>query len=518
MRKSGNRIRVTAQLISAADGYHLWSDNFDRELSDIFQIQDDISDAIVDALRVHLDPGYQRASTARTASLEAYDLYLQGRHQARLGQPGSMAKALDLFRQATETDPEYAPAWAASALTMIYLRETPFWDGVPAAEARELAQEHIDRALALDPNLAEAYVAESALHWDRYRFDEALVSIERALSMNSSLAPAHVERAGALVSLGRIAEAKNALLTAADLDPLDMSILFRTISIAREYRDLALLDAVEHRLRQQTSERGGNLLLVVDLVRFRIQEKNLAQVYRRITQAIESTDEGNPIRRRLEFMREERATELNYQPEFLIEQARNPALVRFIAALSVAGDEAEAWARYDDLPPALREVPIVLEEVSILQMRQGDCDAGLATLEKAHGGKVPIYGQVPPSMTRSNANLAANRVFCLRQLGRIEEAEVILTGLRPFIESLKASAPGGQELLAIKLEIIDGRPEVAMGLLQDAVYQRILGYWIWTDPLVSSLHAQPGYAALRQWLEDTVNAERAQLGWPAVAL
>jgi hypothetical protein len=182
--------------------------------------------------------------------------------------------------------------------------------------------------------------------------------------------------------------------------------------------------------------------------------------------------------------------------------------------MAVEGREEEAWQRYEALPPPLREAPIVLEEVSILQMRQGDCEAGLAILERAHDGHVPIHGQVPPNMPRSNANLAANRVFCLRQLGRSEEAEAILAQLRPYIESLKATAPGGQEMLAIKLDILDGMLESAMGRLEAAVRQRHLGFRVWGDPMVKSLEDKPGYKELRKWLEATVNTEREELGWP----
>ena len=518
VRKSGNRIRVTAQLISAADGYHLWSDNFDRELTDIFQIQDEISDAIVEALRVHLDPGHQRASAVRTASLEAYDLYLQGRHQARLAQLGSMVKALELFRQATEADPGYAPAWAASALAVIYLRESDFWEGLPEAEAIELAQDYISRALALDPDLAEAYVAESALHWESYRFDEALVSIDRALAINSNLAGAHLERASALLSLGRIAEARSSLLTAAELDPLDLSILKSAIMLAKNYRDPVLLQEVERRLQQQDTKEARDLLKFTRLILIRMQEPNLAEVYRRHTSAVETEAEGSPVRRQLEFVRSDTGLELDHRPESFILQGRYPALLRFIAALGLEGNEAAAWERYEQLPPALKEAPVVQEELSILQMRQGDCEAGLATLEQAHGGRVPIHGQVPPTMQRSNSNLAANRVYCLRQLERTDEAEAILARLRLYVDSLKSSAPGGYDLLAIKLEILDGRPEVAMEMLESAVRKRELMYLVWGDPLVKTLETRSEYAPLRQWLEATINAERAELGWPASEL
>ncbi len=518
VRKAGSRIRVTAQLISASDGYHLWSDNFDRELTDVFAIQDEISAAIVKALKVHLDPGHTPASAPRAASLEAYDLYLQGRHQTRLGQPGALERGLELFQKATEVDPEYAPAWAASALAVIHLRESPFWEGVPAEEAVAMAQANIDRALALDPELAEAYVAESVLHWDRYRFDESLASIDRALAINSSLASAHEERATVLASLGRIDEARESLLTASSIDPLDRSILFRAVGLVQDYRDLALLDEVERRARLPHTGEDDYLVELIELIRLRIEETDLAEVYRRYTEAVEAAEVGTPLRRRLEFLRADLGIELNHRPEVLIARARSPELIRFIAVLGIEGQEATAWERYAELPPGLQQVPVVLEEISILHMREGDCEAGLETLAQAHGGRVPIYGQVPPNMPRSNANLAANRVFCLRKLGRDEEAAAILAQLRPFIERLEASAPGGDELLSIKLDVLDGQFDAAMDTLEGAVRGRHLGYWVWVDPMVRSLQGEPGYGPLRQWLEATINAERTTLDWPPVRL
>jgi len=129
VRKSGDRIRITAQLIDVADGYHLWSETYDRELTDIFQIQDEISAAIVEALRVHLDAG--PATATRVTNMAAYDLYLQGRHLRREPRAGNTRKALDLFRQATDADPEFAAAWAAQAAAVLLLRETQYRGEIP---------------------------------------------------------------------------------------------------------------------------------------------------------------------------------------------------------------------------------------------------------------------------------------------------------------------------------------------------------------------------------------------------
>jgi TolB-like protein len=167
VRKSGNKLRITAQLIDAADGYHLWSETYDRELTDVFEIQDEITAAIIDALRVHLDTGEPPVVKASEAtSLDAYEAYLRGRHQFRQSGESAYRAALTSFREATEIDPTFAPAWAGRALTVMYLRETDFWGDIPREEARLLARNNIARALALDSDLAEVYVAEGMLFAD----------------------------------------------------------------------------------------------------------------------------------------------------------------------------------------------------------------------------------------------------------------------------------------------------------------------------------------------------------------
>ena len=179
VRKSGNRLRITAQLIDAADGYHLWSETYDRELTDVFQIQDDITTAIVAALRVHLDTGEPPVVSAPEAtSVDAYEAYLRGNHYLSQSGPNVFRAALTSFREATDIDPSFAPAWAGRALTVMYLRETDFWGEIPRDEARLLARNNIDRALALDSNVAEAYVAEGMLLADDYQYEEALQSFE----------------------------------------------------------------------------------------------------------------------------------------------------------------------------------------------------------------------------------------------------------------------------------------------------------------------------------------------------
>jgi len=159
VRKAGNRVRIMAQLINVADGYHLWSERFDRELKDIFEVQDEISRAIADRLKVSLDTGHQANLKGGTTNLEAYQLYFKGR--ALLYRRGSdIRRAVKCFERAVFLDSNYALAWAGLADTrnMICLY------GLERPEiTMALAKEAATRAIALDPLLAEAQCAQACI-------------------------------------------------------------------------------------------------------------------------------------------------------------------------------------------------------------------------------------------------------------------------------------------------------------------------------------------------------------------
>jgi TolB-like protein len=508
VRKSGDRIRITAQLIDVANGYHLWSETFDRKLTDIFQIQDEISAAIVAALRVHLDA--EAATVSRVADIAAYDLYLQGRHLRREPGAGNTRKALDLFRQATDADPEFAAAWAAQAAAVIVLRETQYRGEIPAAEAFALAQSDIDRALALDPLLAEAYVSQSMLYWDRYRFDEALASVDKAIAINPNLADAHRQRAVVLKTLGQIRDARHALDTAAGLDPLDWTVPMSAALIAFEFRDAAYLAEVQQRLQERLAN-GSNAqeqeaMERLTLMHYSLTERSPAKVYQRLVESARHSFAKNMI---VDWKQDA----LKQIDEEDFGASRNPALNRMYLAVSM-DQQKRAQQIYDSWTPERQAVPIALEGLSLLQMNRGDCEAALASLERAHGGKVPIYGQIPPSAQRANSNLALNRVHCLRRLGRRAEADPIMDAVRPYIETLRQNAERGYMLLDAKFRLLDGDRDGALDTLERGSEAGDLSWSDFADPVLRDLSDQPRYVALKKKLDTFINAERAKLGWP----
>ena len=203
VRKAGNRVRITAQLIDGAAGDHVWADRYDRDLTDIFEIQDEISKAIVEALKVSLLPAEKKAIEARgTSNVDAYNVYLMARQQwisGSFGEPRRDEGIVRLCQQATLLDPEYAQAWALMALAQAELR---FWharddDPLPAAE----------RALALDAKLAEAHCVKARYLEDEGRAEEAERQIKTALQLNPESWEANREAARMLFRHGHVREA-----------------------------------------------------------------------------------------------------------------------------------------------------------------------------------------------------------------------------------------------------------------------------------------------------------------------
>lgn len=505
VRKSGNKLRITAQLIDTADGYHLWSETYDRELTDVFQIQDDITKAIVAALRVHLDTGEAPVVKASEAtSMEAYDAYLRGKHQLRQSGESAFRAALTSFREATEIDPGFAPAWAGRALTVMYLRETDFYGDIPRDEARLLARNNIDRALALDSELAEAYVAEGMLLADDYRYDEALQSFDKAVTINPSLAEGWTWRARILGRFGYIREARENMLKALRLDPLDAGTAFFGANLAIDYYDPAFFEAVKN-----SSSQFPQIRLMLEGMRMTVIEPLSADSYRQVVQIAESMGLSADLwRARIDL------TSLKIiNEEGLSRQSRQPG--EFLMWVYMGIDQWDkALEMYDALPPERQQAAINLEELSEMQVAMGRCEEALESLRKAHNGEIRIYGMVDPNLGRSNVNLALNRAYCLRQLGRHEEAEEILSDVRRYINTLRDNADYGYALPEVKLLVLQGDSEAALDVLERAVRRGELDWESRYDPIVRTLGDAPRFVALYDELDRKIDAQRAELGMP----
>jgi TolB-like protein len=225
IRKEQNRLRITAQLINAADGYHLWSDTYDRDVGSVFAVQDEIAHAIAAALELRLGGGATRAKLAHaeTTDPEAHTLLLRAATRGRLDTDESLQEAVALLQQAIARDPGYAKAHAL--LARMQLRQV--YNGFGTAdELIPQARAAAARAQALDGRLAEAEFALGLLARDHDQdFRAAEAHFGRAIELNPSLAVAHTNRGWLLMQLGRAAEGVAAAERAVALDPLDPGLL-----------------------------------------------------------------------------------------------------------------------------------------------------------------------------------------------------------------------------------------------------------------------------------------------------
>ncbi len=260
VRKSGKRVRITAQLIEVSSDSHLWSDTYDRELDDIFAVQDDIAQSVVKELRTALmgappeaaasvAADVRQATTGRGDNPAAFQLYLQGKFFGERTTQADTDKAIGLFKQALAIEPNFALAWAG--LSRVYQTQAGF-GFAPIGEGYENAREAAQRALALAPDSAEGYIElghiQEANDWD---WPAAEASFQRALDLAPGDAHALRSAAGLMRILGRLDEALELIRKAIALDPLS----------ARTHRQAAM----NYLMAERLDDAAASFQLALDL-------------------------------------------------------------------------------------------------------------------------------------------------------------------------------------------------------------------------------------------------------------
>ena len=221
VRTSGDRIRLTAQLINVEDGFHIWSKYYDSEMTDIFAIQDEVASNIAEALVDSFD-GLDTRSRSQTDSLAASQAYRTGRLHWWRRTPEELQRAIEMFANALEYDARFAPAYAAMADTWLLLSQ---YGNITTMKATEKAQAMIEKALAIDPESAEAFAALGLARWQIGQMDAAESALRHAVDLNEDYIPAQLWLAGVLGELGRYPEQSLVLEQAMVRDPLNELLL-----------------------------------------------------------------------------------------------------------------------------------------------------------------------------------------------------------------------------------------------------------------------------------------------------
>ncbi len=281
VRKGGNRVRVTAQLINAADGFHAWSNTFDRELEDTILIQDEIARAIVDAitgdtevLAAALDQRQQ------IVDFEAYNNYLQGRQAWQRRTPVELDRSIALFQRTLDQDPSYAPAYSGMADAYLLLTS---YGNLSATEAVMKAEPLINTALKLDGQSAEAFASLGLMHWMLGRFPQAESYLRRALQLDPNNVTAATWLGGLIGEQGRLGEQRAVLQRALELDPINQLV---NINIADNDLRRGAVDAGMARLRRQLQIFPDSTLLLRTLAAANIELGEYAAAHDFLSRAL----------------------------------------------------------------------------------------------------------------------------------------------------------------------------------------------------------------------------------------
>ncbi len=245
VRKSGNQLRITAQLIKADDGFHLWSESFDRELDNIFQIQDEIALAVVDALKITL---LGDAPKAKQINAEAYSLFLEGQFFRKQINLASLQKAIPLLKSALEIEPDYAPAWAELAFAYLWLAGI---GGMSIEEGRALTEEAVELAIRADPDYGWAYFTRGASRvFQKFEFEAGVEDYQRALELDPGNAFLIAANGTGARVMGHLDESVRHYRAALERDPLIVDV---QMSLGIVYKALGRLEDAESIYRKGLS-------------------------------------------------------------------------------------------------------------------------------------------------------------------------------------------------------------------------------------------------------------------------
>ena len=221
VRKAGDRVRISAKLVSVADGFEHWSETYDRRLTDVFAVQDEIAVAVVRELRIKLLPNQRVAADRHVPTPEAYDQFLLGQNAMRIKSPDAFLKAVGHFQRAVELDPTYDRALSRLALAESFSAEVPRADVRDPAAVRGHASAMVEKALELNPESAEAYSTRGMLRYSNdWDWSGAQADFDKAFALDPDEPTVLLKYSSLLATLGKVPEAIAALRKESERDPL----------------------------------------------------------------------------------------------------------------------------------------------------------------------------------------------------------------------------------------------------------------------------------------------------------
>jgi len=503
VRKAGNRVRITAQLIKVNDGYHVWSENYDRELDDVFAIQDEISAAILQQLKAHL-MGEEATTVARTDG-KTYDLYLLASQRIYERNQASLQMASNLLNEAIAVDPGYAPAYGQLGIATLLLSDNNYGE-LPAREAGEKARRYFDKALELDPNQAEAMAGLGIYYYfNLLDYDSGIDWLERALAINPNLINASLWLGNALKDIGKIRDSIRIMEESFARDPLHQPT-FNNLAMAyavngKPGKGREMLAELERFL-------SGDAGLIASIGKVEAMAGNWAEADRLLTQAIEREPLNFVVRGWLSLAALK--TQQNYR---LTEMGTDPMKALALSRLGRAEEGlilSAEWVRKGNNPNRYFQLLIengrFSELIAFLESHWADLDTLERNFPNRDGYGAYLLGSIAHAYSRVGElekfddAMARFRVSLDWQIGQ-GASNGALTGSRARFAMLSGDHEGALELLEQVFEQ-GGLPIIPL-TMETSVFAPLRG-----DPQFESVLTQ---------MRERLNEQRAALGLEPVS-
>lgn len=499
VRKSGARIRVTAQLIKASDGYHVFSETYDRQLKDVFAVQDDIAGKIGAALKARL--AGDAATHSAPTDVAAYDLYLLAREHIYTRDPGQMREARKHLDDALALDPDYAPALAQKAiLALLTSNAVSSYGDTPLAEAVAEARALVDRALDADPDLAEAHAALGFLRINiGAPLDQVEAALRRALTINPNLADAQNWLALALEQHGHPIEALAIHENTVARDPLFRPAYNNLTSSYAMRRQFDKAEALVARVERIIGENSEYALLTRGLLA--LEKGELADAVAKFQVVYERKTPSNVLR-------------ANYTSalmqigdlEAALDVASPPAQATILHLMGRREEAAAAIERVG--APASGQVEILAPVFNEFAWTGRYEDA--ARYIERHFGTVQAAAEGRLSSTPSWVGPLA---LAYRELGRKAEfADAMRLVEDALTQARKAGVDGAYYWLSLaELAVLRGETDLAIERLRTVAAKGFVNAFGFPSPVFDDLRGDERFRAIEAEMRDRAAAERVKL-------
>ena len=510
IRKAGDTIRITVQLINASNGYHIWSQTFDRRIDDIFSIQDEIATKVVESLKVSLLGAEQsRLSRRPTDNIDAYDAYLLGRQMMARRTSGSLQEAAGHFAEAVRLDPDFALAYVGLADAYALLGS---YGGLDTQAVLEHAEPALQRAMELDAQLGEAYSSMGGLRLLQGDFTSSETAYQRALQLSPNYAPAYLGY-GMLMKrgFGRVDEALELHQTALGLDPLSTPI---NMAVVEDLHELGRFEEVRERCQRVIDidpdyPRAHTIMADLYWEVFGQLDEAVVWLYRAI-----ELDPGNPDHARWLGMVYLDLGDLQAGARWMrkaIEMAPN-RYASLWAAIYLARYTGEQEDAVNAANAMLEMAPN--NWLSLLVLRNADYQAGNvnAALARYRQARPQMVQGDAPVIDATNFGWAIEIANVLLKTGQREQADILLQAALAAIVSRPRLGFSGFGISDVEIYALLGETGKALDTLAAAVAQGWRSGWrLQTEKNnnLTSLHADPRYQAILADIETQMGAQLA---------